>query len=92
MVPVPVAKAATAWAPPILYTSSIPNSQHTAKITGWMLPSYLGGETTTISFTPATCAGTAVIITVEGSGAEAPGTQMPTLLMGVYLIPRGRFS
>ena len=26
-------------------------------------------------------------VTVDGSGAEAPGTQIPTLSMGVYLIP-----
>ncbi len=87
-----MANAATAWAPPILYTSFMPSSQQTAKITGWILPSCLGGETTAISFTPAIWAGTAVIITVEGSGAEAPGTQTPTLLIGVYLIPLGKFS
>ncbi|GAH07812.1 unnamed protein product, partial [marine sediment metagenome] len=45
------------------------------------------GDTMTISFTPATCAGTAHIITVDGSGADAPGTQMPTLFIGVYFIP-----
>jgi hypothetical protein len=89
IVSVPAAKAATACAPPIRYTSVIPNSQQTARITGWMLPLCLGGETTAISFTPATWAGTAVIITVEGSGAEAPGTQTPIRLMGVYRMPRG---
>ena len=52
-----------------------------------MLPLYLGGDTTTISFTPATCAGTAVIMTVDGSGADAPGTHIPTRFIGVYLMP-----
>ena len=36
--------------------------------------------------TPATIAGTAVIITVEGRGALAPGMQIPALLIGVYFM------
>jgi len=58
-----------------------------------MLPSNRGGDTTTISFTPATWAGTTVMITVavmstvEGRGAAAPGTQTPTRRIGVYRIP-----
>ena len=54
-----------------------------------MLLLYLGGEITTISFTPATIAGIAVIITVLGRGALAPGMQSPTLFSGVYLMPSG---
>ena len=37
-----------------------------------------GGVTTTISFTPATRAGMALIKTVDGNGAVPPGTYNPT--------------
>ena len=47
----------------------------------------LGGEITAISLTPATWAGTTVMMTVEGSGAAAPGTQTPARRMGTYLMP-----
>ena len=41
-------------------------------------PNGVGGATTASCCTPAACAGTAVISTVEGYAAAPPGTQMPT--------------
>ena len=48
------------------------------------------GVTTIISSTPATCAGTTVIITVDTSGAVPAGTYAAIEFNGVILSPRFR--
>ena len=48
------------------------------------------GVTTIISSTPATCAGTTVIITVDTSGAVPAGTYAATEFNGVILSPTFR--
>ena len=60
--------------PPTRYTSSTPAMAAAARIPGATVPSRCGEVTRTTSGTPATLAGTAVISTVETSGASADGT------------------
>jgi hypothetical protein len=60
---VPWASAATAWAPPIRYTSSTSHRAHAARITGCE-----PGAQTTTSSTSAARAVTAPITTVLGYG------------------------
>ena len=48
-----------------------------------MEPSFAGGVTMTISFTPAIFAGMTSISTVEGNAVGVPGTHTPTRSMGV---------
>ena len=66
IVAVPYASAAIAWAPPTRYASVTPAILAAASTAGLTDPSLAGGVTSTISLTPATRAGTAVINTVEG--------------------------
>ena len=66
MVSVPYAKAATAWAPPMAYSSSTSSRAAAASIVGSISPSAPQGEATAISPTPATKAGTTVITRVDG--------------------------
>ena len=80
----PYASAATACAPPIRYTSRMPSSWQVASTSWLYAPFGVGGETTTICLTPAACAGTAVISTVDGYAAAPPGTQIPTRSSGRY--------
>jgi hypothetical protein len=54
-----------AWAPPTRNTRSIPMSRAAANTDALTLPSRPGGVQTISSFTPATRAGTAFMITVE---------------------------
>ena len=63
-----------AWAPPTRYTSSMPTSAAAARAASGTRPSGPGGTHRTISGTPATCAGIAVIKTVDGYEARPPGT------------------
>ncbi len=63
---VPKARAATAWAPPTLYTSVAPARQAAVRVTGFTFPSFPGGVTMTIRSTPATSAGIMFISTEEG--------------------------
>ncbi len=58
---VPKAKAAIAGGPPSAHTSSIPSSRAAAATA----PAPAGGVATTIRSTPATCAGTAHMTSVE---------------------------
>ena len=71
---VPYASAATAWAPPTRQPSVTPAIFAAASTAGSTRPSSPGGVTSTISRTPATRAGTAVISTVDGYAARPPGT------------------
>ncbi len=68
-VAVPYARAATAWAPPTRKSRVTPASSAAAITAGSGR-----GQTATISRTPATRAGTAVIRSEEGSGNRPPGT------------------
>src|SRR6478735_12627772 len=78
--PAPYANIAIAWAPPTAYTSSTPSSAQAARIVGCGRPlnSACGGEASAIDRTPATCAGTTFISTLDTSGASPPGTYSPT--------------
>ncbi len=66
--------AATACAPPTLNTRSTPATAAATSVCGFTFPSACGGVHMMISSTPATCAGTAFISTVEGYCARPPGT------------------
>jgi hypothetical protein len=66
IVSVPIAIAATAWAPPIAYTSSMPSIPQTASTAPAGRPLAAGGEQTAISSTPATWAGTIAITALDG--------------------------
>lgn len=66
IVAVPYASAATACAPPTRQPSLTPAIRAAASTAGSTRPPGPGGVTRTISRTPATRAGTAVISTVEG--------------------------
>ena len=65
---VPYANMAIAWAPPTAYASSTPSSAQAARIVGCGCPpnSFCAGENTAIDSTPATCAGTTFMTTLEG--------------------------
>src|SRR5208337_4506502 len=62
----PYASAATACAPPMRYTSVTPRAWQAASRSVLYPPNRVGGATTAISATPAACAGTTVIRSVEG--------------------------
>ena len=66
---------AMAWAPPTAYTSSTPSRAHSPRIEGCGSPPYsaCGGELTATDLTPATCAGTTFMITLEASGGQSAG-------------------
>ena len=81
---VPYASAATAWAPPIRYTTSTPHNLQAARVAALAFPSGPGGVATAISVTPATRAGTQHITTDDGYAARPPGTYTPAR-------PTGRF-
>ncbi len=66
MVSVPYASAAIACAPPTRYTSSNPTSAAAASVGAATCPSGPAGTHSTTSGTPATCAGIAVMSTVDG--------------------------
>ena len=55
-----------AWAPPTGWTSSMPTAAAAASVTSAIRPSGPGGTHTAISPTPATMAGTVVMISVDG--------------------------
>src|ERR1700722_7079849 len=84
----PYAISATAWAPPTAHTSSTPSSRAAAKIVGCGRPSNrasyrpwdwaCGGLATASEPTPAACAGTTFITTLDGYTALPPGTYRPT--------------
>src|SRR3954449_2061400 len=82
--PGPYPKTATAWAPPTAYTSVTPSNAHAARTPGSGRPpwSRCGGEATAIDSTPAICAGTTFITTLDSSGASPPGTYSPTRRTG----------
>jgi len=64
-----------ACAPPTRTTFVSPQTAAAARITGGTAPvPRPGGVVTTISRTPATCAGMALISSDEGSGAVPPAT------------------
>ncbi len=73
-VAVPYAIAATACAPPSLNTWSMPHSRATVSTAGSASPSGRGGVQSTRTRQPASRAGTASMIAVEGSGAVPAGT------------------
>jgi hypothetical protein len=79
---VPQASAAIATAPPSCSTSRTPSSPASASAMSLTRPP-LGGVAMTISRTPATCAGTTVISTLDGYSARPPGTYTPTRSIGV---------
>src|SRR3954468_13947524 len=62
----------------------MPSSAHAARTPGSGRPpwSRCGGEATAIEPTPAICAGTTFITTLESSGANPPGTYSPTRRTG----------
>jgi hypothetical protein len=64
----PYASSATAWAPPAAHTSSTPSSAAAARTVGCGRPpcSACGGDTSTSEATPASCAGTTFMTTLEG--------------------------
>src|SRR5947209_17966321 len=74
-----------AWAPPTAYTSSTPSSAQAARIVGCGRPpnSFCAGEKTAIDATPATCAGTTFMTTLDGYTARPPGTYSPTRRTGI---------
>ncbi len=76
----PYANIAMACAPPTAYTSSTPSSAHSARMLGCGSPpkSFCGGLATAIDATPAACAGTTFMMTLDASGARPPGTYRPT--------------
>src|ERR671921_2362042 len=82
--PAPYANIAIAWAPPTAYTSSTPSSAHAARIVGCGSPpfSFCGEDVSAIEPTPATCAGTTFMTTLDTSGATPPGTYSPTRRTG----------
>ena len=95
--PAPWASSAIAWAPPAAITSVTPSSAQAARIVGCGRPpnSFCGGEASTISCTPATCAGTTFITTELGSTARPPGTYRPTRRTGTQrwvTVPPGTTS
>src|ERR1700722_19287354 len=69
IVSVPYDIAAIAWAPPTLKTVSIPQSWAATSTAGLAKPSRSGGVHRTRTGQPAISAGTASMMTVEGSGA-----------------------
>src|SRR3954451_15476194 len=73
-----------AWAPPTAYTSVTPSSAHAASTPGSGIPpwSRCGGEATAIDSTPAICAGTTFMTTLDSNGASPPGTYRPTRRTG----------
>src|ERR1700728_1000459 len=87
----PYAISATAWAPPTAHTSSTPSSRAAARIVGCgrplnrsELPVACGGLATTSEPTPAACAGTTFITTLDGYTAFPPGTYRPTRSTGTH--------
>src|SRR5919107_3993348 len=82
--PAPYANIAIAWAPPTAYTSSTPSSAQAARIVGCGTPplSAWGEDVSAIDSTPATCAGTTFMTTLDTSGARPPGTYSPTREIG----------
>ena len=70
----PYASAPIAWAPPATTKASTSSSPAAPSSTGWFRPSRSAGEATTIRSTPATRAGTTVMTSDDGYGAEPPGT------------------
>src|SRR5258708_8042381 len=80
----PYASSATACAPPTAQTSSTPSSAAAARIVGCGSPPKpaCGGEQTTSDSTPAACAGTTFITTVDGYTASPPGAYRPTRSTG----------
>ena len=73
MLCVPQARAATAWAPPMVQIRSTPASRAAASTAGSSSPRGAGTVITT-SPTPATRAGIAFISTDDGYAARPPGT------------------
>src|SRR6478752_9070511 len=64
----------------------MPSSEHAASTlrSGQPSLSRCGGEVTAIARTPATCAGTTFITTLEGYNARPPGTYSPTRRTGTH--------
>jgi hypothetical protein len=71
---VPYATAATATAPPTRYTVFTPAICAATNVAASKSPPGPGGVTTQISGTPATTAGTVVIITTDGKAPLPRGT------------------
>src|SRR5687768_13789279 len=82
----PYAISACAWAPPTAHTSSMPSSAAAARTAGCGRPpnSACGGEHTTSDSTPAICAGTTFMTTVDGYMARPPGAYRPTRATGTH--------
>src|SRR5579884_296850 len=74
IVSVPYAAAAIACAPPTAYNSSTSHSQQANSTAGAIFPSRCGGVKTIVRETPATFAGTTLMITDDGNAALPPGT------------------
>src|SRR4029079_13424051 len=83
IVSVPSAIAATAWAPPMAYTSSTPARLQAASTACDGRPSDPGAEHTAISLTPATWAGTSAITALDGYAARPPGAYTPARSTGI---------
>ena len=84
----PYASSATACAPPTAHTSVTPSSAAAARIVGCGRPlkgpafPACGGLAITSESTPAVCAGTTFITTLDGYTALPPGTYSPTRSTG----------
>ncbi|SKV59356.1 Uncharacterised protein [Mycobacteroides abscessus subsp. abscessus] len=72
----PCASSATPCAPPTAQTSSTPSNRAAAKMVGCGRPPNCawGGDAMTSDPTPAVCAGTTFITTLDGYTALPPGT------------------
>src|SRR6267378_1717674 len=77
--------AATAWAPPALNTSSIPDLRAATSTAGSAPPWRPGGVHITRTGHAAMAAGTASMMAVDGSGADPAGTYSPTARIGTLI-------
>ncbi len=82
---VPKAMAAMACAPPTLKILSMPARRAAVRTAESALPSRFGAVQSTRSGQPASAAGTASMMAVEGNGAEPAGTYRPTARTGTWM-------
>src|SRR5258706_15959693 len=77
--------AATAWAPPALNTSSIPDLRAATSTAGSAPPRRPGGVHITRTGQAAMAAGTASMMAGDGSGADPAGADSPTARIGTLI-------
>src|ERR1700728_940707 len=78
----PYAMAAMAWAPPTLNICSTPALRAATRTAGFALPARFGAVHISFTGHPASAAGTASMMAVDGRGAEPAGTYRPTARTG----------